>query len=133
MKSYKALAGSVALGAALLILSIPVEAQSSDSAGPTISAPIVVRTSNSATTTAKPNGTNWLKAEVIRADAYTLVVREQANGLMIHTFTFAPAIKDRMQAILDRGGYQYGDKVKILYTPGQTVALKVHGKPSKPL
>jgi hypothetical protein len=36
-----------------------------------------------------------------------------------------------MQKIADRGGYQYGDKVSILHDPGKTVALKVHGKPSK--
>jgi hypothetical protein len=38
-----------------------------------------------------------------------------------------------MQAILDHGGFQYGDKVGILYMPGQTVALRIAGKPSKPL
>jgi hypothetical protein len=38
-----------------------------------------------------------------------------------------------MQAMLDKGGFQYGDKVSILYMPGQTVALRIVGKPSKPL
>ena len=38
-----------------------------------------------------------------------------------------------MQAVLDKGGFQYGDKVNILFQPGQTVALRIHGKPSKPL
>jgi hypothetical protein len=38
-----------------------------------------------------------------------------------------------MQKILDAGGYQYGDKVEILYTPGSTVALRIQGKPSKPI
>jgi hypothetical protein len=37
-----------------------------------------------------------------------------------------------MQALLDKGGYEYGDQVKILIQPGQTVALEIHGKPSKP-
>jgi hypothetical protein len=38
-----------------------------------------------------------------------------------------------MQALLDKGGYQYGDKVNILYQSGGTVALRIHGKPSKPI
>ena len=37
-----------------------------------------------------------------------------------------------MQQIVDSGGYQYGDKVKIQYVRGQTVALKIRGKPSNP-
>jgi len=52
---------------------------------------------------------------------------------MIHTFTFSPDLKDKMQAIVDKGGYQYGDRVKILHQAGQSVALKISGKPSKPL
>lgn len=74
----------------------------------------------------------WLKAEVIHADANSIIVREQANERMLHTFTYSPGIKDAMQKIVDAGGYQSGDKVKILYLQGQTVALKVHGKFSKP-
>ncbi len=38
-----------------------------------------------------------------------------------------------MQKIFDAGGYQYGDKVAILYKPGSTVALRIAGKPSKPI
>jgi hypothetical protein len=75
----------------------------------------------------------WLKAEVIHADANSIMVREQASSLTIHTFTYSPKIKDAMQKLMDKGGYQSGDKVKILYEEGQTLALKVKGKPSKPL
>lgn len=74
-----------------------------------------------------------MKAEVIHADSNSMVVREQQNGMMIHTFTYTPELQARMQKIGDSGGYQYGDQIKVLYQPGQTVALKVHGKPSKSL
>jgi hypothetical protein len=74
----------------------------------------------------------WLKGEVIHADANSIIVREQSSERSVHTFTYDSKIKDQMQKVSDKGGYQSGDKVKILYTPGQTVALKVHGKPSKP-
>ena len=62
-----------------------------------------------------------------------LIVREQGNQLSIHTFTYADDIQGRMEQISEAGGYQYGDHVKIMYQPGQLVALKVRGKPSKPL
>jgi hypothetical protein len=74
----------------------------------------------------------WLKAEVIHADANSIIVREQADERMVHTFSYSPEIKDAMQKLFDAGGYQYGDKVRILYRQGQTVALKVRGKSSKP-
>ena len=81
-----------------------------------------------------PEGSEWLKAEVIHADAVTLIVRERANGMAIHTFNFSSDLQPRMQAMLDKGGFQYGDKVSILFMQGQqTVALRIHGKASKSL
>ena len=60
-----------------------------------------------------------------------LIVREKANGMAIHTFNFSTDLQPRMQAMLDKGGFQYGDKISILYMQGQqTVAIRVHGKPS---
>jgi hypothetical protein len=73
----------------------------------------------------------WLKAEVVHADRNSMVVREQGNNLAIHTFTYGASLKPLMEAIADQGGFQSGDRVKILYKQGQTVALKIHGKPSK--
>lgn len=123
MKSYKLIAVLVLTIGALL----PVHGQTG------VSAPIVVRSSTpTATATPSVKG-NWLKAEVIHADSNSMVVREQGNGLVIHTFTFTPDLHTKMQKVLDQGGYQYGDKVQILYQHGQTVALRVRGKPSKPL
>jgi hypothetical protein len=74
---------------------------------------------------------SWLKGEVIRADANSIIVREQSNGMMIHTFTYTPAVQAWMEKLIDQGGYQYGDKVQILRQQGQTIALRVRGKPSK--
>jgi hypothetical protein len=131
MMKYRIFAALIAPAAVLAISASPARAQ-----GPvaiaTAAAPIISQVISSVSAKPKPQG-NWLKAEVIHADSNTIVVREQANGMMIHTFNFAPELKDKMQAILDHGGFQYGDKVSILNLPGQTVALKIHGKPSKPL
>ena len=130
MKSYRIFAVLCVLAAWLAIPSGPAHAQVAESL---IAAPIVTRVITTVLPKGTPPGTNWLKAEVVHADANTIIVREQANGLAIHTFNFAPELKDKMQAILDNGGYQYGDKVDILYQPNKTVALRIHGKPSKPL
>lgn len=73
----------------------------------------------------------WLRANVIRADGKAIVVSERDNPRMIHTFTYSGKSLAKMTSILNAGGYQSGDKVKILYQPGDTVALDVHGKPSK--
>ncbi len=98
-----------------------------------VAAPIVVRTISKIKPKGTPAGMTWMKAEVIVANTNTIVVREQGNEMTIHTFNFSPELRDKMQAILDKGGYQYGDKVNILYPLGQTVAVRIHGKPSKPL
>lgn len=89
------------------------------------SAPIVVKQT--------PPKKVWLKAVVIHADATSIIVQDEKNSLMVRTFSFTPELRDRMQKILDAGGYQYGDKVSVLYKEGDTVALDVRGKPSKAL
>ncbi|HKV03955.1 MAG TPA: hypothetical protein VJO53_02485 [Candidatus Acidoferrales bacterium] len=136
MKSYKIFAASIALATGLATAATPARAQAAAAAAATaekVTSPIITRVITVFTPKARPEGSTWLKAEVIHADAVIIIVREQANERMIHTFTFAPELKDKMQAILDKGGLQYGDKVSILAMPGQTVALRIHGKPSKPL
>ncbi len=92
------------------------------------SAPVVVRNNSGVSTKAV-----WLQAKVIRADGHSIVVQEQGNSRMVHTFTYSQRVQPQMQKIMDAGGYQYGDKVRILCVHGQTVALKIRGKPSKAL
>ena len=60
-------------------------------------------------------------------------VRSLVNEREIHTFSYSDRIRDQMQKMLDQGGYQYGDKVVIWYQPGTEMALRIKGKPSKPL
>ncbi len=130
MKSYNITSTFAALALALALSATPTRAQAP---GPIIAAPIIVKTID--TIASKRNANikgEWLKGEVIHADAQSIIVSEPANERMIHTFTISPTLKDQMQTIVDRGGYQYGDKVKILHERGQTVALKISGKPSKP-
>jgi hypothetical protein len=117
MKNYKIAAGiAAAMALAIIFAAPPAVAQV------TTSAPVTVKQ-----TTPKAI---WLKAEVVHADGHSIIVREQGNELAIHTFTFAPDMQDAMQQLSQQGGFQYGDKVKILYKQGQTVALKIKGRPS---
>lgn len=62
----------------------------------------------------------------------SLQVRSLADIREIHTFSFSPEVRDKMQKIFNAGGYQYGDKVVVWYRSGEDVALKIKGKPSKP-
>ena len=119
MKKFRNLAALAALAAGMIFAPAPACAQMSSSA------PIVVKE--------KPLKPVWMKAEVIRADARSVMVREEANGLMIHTFTYSEKANAEMQQYLEMGGFQYGDKVKIRYLPGKTEALDIQGVPSKPL
>jgi hypothetical protein len=130
MKNYRIFAASCVLAAGLAISACGAQAQVAETV---VAAPVITKIISTVTPKGAPKGTSWLKAEVIFASANSIVVREQANEIVIHSFSFAPELKDKMQAVLDKGGYQYGDKVNILYQPGQTVALRIHGKPSKPL
>jgi hypothetical protein len=87
------------------------------------SAPIIVKQS-------KPSPV-WIKGQVIRADGHSIVISELGNQRAVHTFTYSGKSLDKMAKILNEGGYQVGDKVRILYQPGDTVAIDVRGKPSK--
>jgi hypothetical protein len=135
MKNYKILGSSLVLAGALAFSGGSAHAQVGEAAAAAanVVVPVVVKVVDTITRQKTPEGSNWLKAEVIHADSQTIIVRERQNGMMIHTFNFSPELKDKMQAILDNGGFQYGDKVNVLFMPGQTVALRIHGKPSKPL
>ena len=119
MKSSNILAAAFAFAAGLALAAAPVRAQMSDTPA------IVVKQ--------QPVKKVWLNAVVIHADNNSIMVHDAKNSLAVTTFTFSPALRDKMQKILDNGGYQSGDRVKILYEPGKTEAIDVRGRPSKPL
>ncbi len=73
------------------------------------------------------------KGTFLHANSVAITVRSGENGLMIRTFTLSPDMREKMQKIVDRGVYQYGDKVEIQYEAGTDVAVKIKGKPSKPI
>jgi hypothetical protein len=70
---------------------------------------------------------------VMSANIAQISVRAKGNDLAIRTFPLSPAASAKMQQVVDKGGYQYGDKVTVLYDSITERAVKVKGKPSKAL
>jgi len=84
--------------------------------------------------TLKPNkGPQPPKFEgtVVNATIAQITVRARGNDMAIQTFPLAPDASAKMLQIIDKGGYQYGDKVTVFFDPESKKALKVKGKPSK--
>src|SRR5260370_42059406 len=65
----------------------------------------------------KPKVTGLSKFEgfVMHANIAQITVPAKGNDLAIQTFPLAQGVSAKMQQIIDKGGYQYGDKVRILY------------------
>ncbi len=70
---------------------------------------------------------------VMNSNSILITVRSKTNELGVETFTLSPDASAQMQKIIDKGGYQYGDKVTVYYDPVTRQALKVKGKASKPI
>jgi hypothetical protein len=81
----------------------------------------------------KPNGLSKFVGTVLNANSVQITVKSLGNDLSIQTFPLSEAASAKMQVIIDRGGYQYGDKVKLEYDPQSLKVVKFKGKPSKPL
>jgi hypothetical protein len=68
---------------------------------------------------------------VINATMVQITVRAKGNDMAIQTFPLTEEASAKMLQVIDKGGYQYGDKVTVFYDPDSKKALKVKGKPSK--
>jgi len=131
MKKCKLIATSLFCAAGVLAVGAP-SARAQVVTEP-VRAPISTATNTPVVVKQKPAKAVWLKAEVIHSDRHTLIVRELDNSLDIHTFTFSEKAKDKIEQVQDEGGYQTGDRVKILWIPGSSEALRIKGRPSKPI
>jgi hypothetical protein len=81
----------------------------------------------------KPSGLSKFEGFVMNANVAQITVRAKGNDMAIQTFTLSEAAATKMQEIINKGGYQYGDKVTVLYDPGSLKAVKLKGKPSRPI
>ena len=81
----------------------------------------------------KPTGLAKFEGFVMHANIAQITARAKGNDLAILTFSLSQEASAKMQQIVDRGGYQYGDKVTVYYDPATMKAAKFKGKPSKPI
>jgi len=81
----------------------------------------------------KPTGLSKFEGYVMHANIAQITVRAKGNDMAIQTFALSPQASAKMQAIIDKGGYQYGDKITVLYDGSNMQAIKLKGKPSKAL
>lgn len=70
---------------------------------------------------------------VMNSNNVLITVRGKENELAVRTFTLSQEARDKIQKIIDKGGYQYGDKVTVFYDPSTNQAIKIKGKASKPI
>lgn len=93
-------------------------------------APVVVK---AVTPKPKPATTQKFQGYIVHANVAQVTVRAKGDDLGIQTFPLSPPVAAQMQKIIDKGGYQYGDKITIYYDPQSRTAVKIKGKPSRPL
>ena len=93
-------------------------------------APIVVKALKPKT---GANGLAKFEGFVMHANIAQITAHAKGNDLGIQTFSLSQQASVKMQQIVDKGGYQYGDKVTIYYNPATMQAFKFKGKPSKPI
>ena len=93
-------------------------------------APIVVKA-----VTPKPKATGLQKFQgyIVNANTAQVTVRAKGNDLALQTFPLSQPVAARMQKIIDKGGYQFGDKITVYYDPQTHTAMRIKGKPSRPL
>jgi hypothetical protein len=104
--------------------------------GPEVLAPVVMDTAVPMVVQAikpKPSGLAKYEGFVMNANIAQITVRAKGNDLTIRTFTLSEGASAKMQQIIDKGGYQYGDKVTVMYDATSLKAVKVKGKPSRAL
>jgi len=81
----------------------------------------------------KANGLAKFEGVVMHANIAQITARQKGNDLTIQTFPLSQEASAKMQQIVDKGGFQHGDKVTIFYNPTTMQATKFKGKPSKPI
>jgi hypothetical protein len=80
----------------------------------------------------KPTGLATFEGTVIHANSAQVTVRSKSNEMAVQSFPLAPDAAAKMQLIVEKGGFQYGDKIKVYYDPSTMKATKFKGKPSSP-
>jgi hypothetical protein len=134
----KIIARIAGIGWPLMLAAASVLSSSAAAQTPATVVPIVVDTVapivvNAVKPTPKPNGLGKFEGFVMNANNAQITLRAKGNDMAIRTFPLSQEMSVKMQKIVDKGGFQYGDKVTIYYNPTTSQAIKFKGKPSKPV
>ncbi len=81
----------------------------------------------------KPTGLVKYQGYVMNANNIQVTVRAKKSETAVQTFPLTGEASAKMQALIDKGGFQYGDKITVYYNPQSLQAVKFKGKPSKPI
>lgn len=81
----------------------------------------------------KNTGLEKFQGYFLNGNIAQVTLKAKGNDMAIQTFPLAEKASAKMQTIMDKGGYQYGDKITVYYNPQTRQALKFKGKPSRPL
>jgi tetrahydromethanopterin S-methyltransferase subunit C len=120
--------------AALLLAGLSCSTTSAQD--PAVVVPVVETAVPIVVNTIKPKTNNGLAkfdGTVMNATTAQITVKAKGDDMSIRTFSLAPAASTKMQQTIDKGGYQYGDKVTVMYDPNSQQAVKIKGKASKSL
>jgi hypothetical protein len=132
MRKITHLAGMAALG----LLALATLAAPRASAQDPVLTPILVDTAVPIIVNAvkpKPTGLAKFEGYVMHANGAQVTVRAKGNDMAVRTFALSQPAATKMQQVIDKGGYQYGDKITVYYDPQSLQAMKFKGKPSRPL
>jgi hypothetical protein len=80
----------------------------------------------------KPTGLGKFQGYVMHANSIQVTVRAKNSETAVQTFSLAGEASSKMQEMIDKGGFQYGDKITVYYNQSLQ-AVKFKGKPSKSL
>jgi hypothetical protein len=132
MNKFLRIAGMAALG----FTSLSTLGASKASAQDPILTPILVDTAVPIIVNAikpKPSGLVKFQGTFMNANGAQVTVRAKDNDMAVRTFSLSQPASTKMQQLIEKGGYQYGDKITVYYDPQSQQAIKFKGKPSRPL
>jgi hypothetical protein len=81
----------------------------------------------------KPTGLAKYQGYVMNANNIQVTVRAKNSDTAVQTFALTGEASAKMQGLIDKGGFQYGDKITVFYNPTSLQVVKFKGKPSKSL
>ena len=81
----------------------------------------------------KPTGLAKFQGFVMHANNIQVTVRAKDNDTAVQTFALTGEASSKMQQLIEKGGFQYGDKITVYYDPQSLQVRKFKGKPSRPL